>query len=68
MVQADRRASAERAELDGATGKIVLTGAPRLAQGGRTLEGEVITIWLDDERVDCDRCTLSFAGDAIGGG
>lgn len=68
VTQDGRRASAEHAELDGATGKIVLTGSPRLAQGGRTLAGEVITIWLDDERVDCDRCTLSFSGEAIGSG
>jgi lipopolysaccharide transport protein LptA len=68
VVQADRRATAEHAELDGASGKIVLTGSPRLSQEGRTLSGEVITIWLDDERVDCEHCTLALAGEAIGGG
>jgi len=68
IVQADREAVAENAELDGATGKVVLTGAPSLRQASRRLSGAVITLWLDDERVDCDRCTLSLEGEAIGVG
>ena len=66
--QAGRRAEAEQADLDGATGRIVLTGSPALLQERRTLTGERITIWLDDERVDCEQCTLTLNGDAIGGG
>jgi lipopolysaccharide transport protein LptA len=66
--QAGRRAEADQAVLDGATGRVVLTGSPALQQARRTLAGERIIIWLDDEKVDCQQCTLTLNGDAIGGG
>lgn len=67
----DRRAAAARAELVGATGKITLTGEPRLAEGVNTLVGERIILWLDDEKADCEGgpsgpCTLVVEGRALG--
>ena len=67
----DRRASAARAELVGATGKITLTGEPRLAEGVNTLLGERIILWLDEEKADCEGgpsgpCMLVVEGRALG--
>lgn len=67
----ERRASADRAELLGATGKITLTGKPRLAEGVNALVGERIILWLDDEKADCEGgasgpCTLVVEGRALG--
>lgn len=49
-----RSAHADRAELVGETGKITLTGNPRLAEGPNTLVGTSIVLWLDDERATCE--------------
>ena len=67
----ERRAEADRAELTGRNGKIVLTGKPRLSEGVNALAGERITLWLDDEKADCEGgsggpCTLVVAGSALG--
>lgn len=67
----DRVATAERAELDGRTGRIVLTGKPRLAEGVNTLEGARIELFLDDERATCEgaegeACRLVVEGSALG--
>lgn len=65
--QADRRATADRAVLVGASGQVVLTGGPPvLSDPLRRLAGERIVLWLDDERVECDSCKLILQGDAIG--
>lgn len=66
-----RHASAERAELVGRTGKITLTGRPKLSEGVNALEGERIVLWLDEERADCEGgaggpCRLVVAADALG--
>jgi len=65
-----RTATAERAVIVGETGQITLTGAPRLAEGVNTLQGEVITLFLDDERAVCEGkagspCRLSVDGSAL---
>lgn len=67
----EREATADRAELDGATGRVTLTGNPRLREGESELWGAVITLWLDDERANCEgaagqACRLVVAGSAIG--
>jgi lipopolysaccharide export system protein LptA len=66
-----RHASAERAELVGRTGKITLTGRPKLSEGVNALEGERIVLWLDEERADCEGgeggpCRLVVAAEALG--
>jgi len=65
-----RRATSAAAELDGATGKITLTGEPRLAEGPNTLVGHTIVLWLDDERATCEGvsatpCRLVVEGSAL---
>ena len=65
VVQGERRASGDRAELDADTGRVVLTGAPRIAEGPNQMTGERITLYLEDARVECDRCRLLVDGDAL---
>ncbi len=67
-----RRAEADRAELLARTGRITLTGNPRLAEDASTLVGARIVLWLDDEKADCEGaegtpCRLVVAGTALGG-
>ena len=52
--QPDRRAWAERAEYDVATGRILLEGEPRVMQGRDLLSGERITFWRDQQRLVCE--------------
>jgi lipopolysaccharide transport protein LptA len=61
-----RTATGERAELDGATGEVVLTGNPMLVEGSSRLTGEVVRLFLDDERLSCEKCHLVIDGSAIG--
>ncbi|MES2639637.1 MAG: LptA/OstA family protein [Myxococcota bacterium] len=66
----ERRAKSAAAELDGATGKIALTGEPRLSEGPNTLVGHTIVLWLDDERATCEGvagtpCRLVVEGSAL---
>ncbi len=66
-----RVARAAAAELVGPTGRITLTGSPRLADGPNELMGDSIVLWLDDERATCTGkagapCTLVVAGWAVG--
>ncbi len=65
-----RTARAERAVLDAASGEIVLTGGPRLAEGPNALEGTRIVLFLDDERARCEGaegapCRLVVDGTAL---
>jgi len=53
-------ATGAKAVLDQTDGSLVLTGSPRLAEGANTLVGERIRVFLDDERVECERCKLSI--------
>ena len=71
VVKGQRTASADHADLDGKTGRVTLTGSPRLAEGASELVGTTITLWLDDERATCEGdqgqgCRLVVAGSAIG--
>lgn len=71
VLRGEREATADKAELDGKTGRVVLTGNPRLREGASELVGAVITLWLDDERANCEgekgtECRLLVAGSAIG--
>ncbi len=61
VTHGERVARGERAVLDVAAGQLELTGAPSLVEGGRSLRGERIVLYLDDERLECDRCTLEIA-------
>lgn len=66
-----RLATAAQADLEGATGKVTLTGDPTLAEGPNALAGRVITLFLDDERATCEGdggapCRLVVDGSALG--
>ena len=50
IVQQDRIARGERAEYDYSTRAVVLTGSPSVVQGGNSVAGERITVFLGDER------------------
>lgn len=67
----ERHAVADHAELVGRTGRITLTGTPRLSEGVNALTGERIVLWLDEERADCEGgasgpCRLVVASGALG--
>lgn len=61
-----RTATGERAELHGETGEVVLTGHPTLVEGSNRLTGDVVRLFLDDERISCEKCHLVIDGSAIG--
>lgn len=71
LAQDDKKARAEVATYDVPTGRIVLAGGPpQVMQGRNIMEGEVITFWRDQQRVECKPkarlviYTEDFGGDA----
>jgi lipopolysaccharide export system protein LptA len=56
-----RVASGEHALLDVPAARLELTGVPSLQDGRRTLSGERIVLYLDETRLECERCTLAVA-------
>ena len=53
ITQLDRTAQSEVASYDVPSGKIVLTGKPRVTRGRDVLEGDVITYWRNEDRMIC---------------
>jgi lipopolysaccharide export system protein LptA len=54
LTQGDKKARADVATYDVASGRIVLAGGPpQVMQGRNILEGEVITFWRDQQRLEC---------------
>jgi lipopolysaccharide export system protein LptA len=54
LTQDDKKARAEVATYDVTSGRIVLAGGPpQVMQGRNIMEGEVITFWRDQQRVEC---------------
>lgn len=56
------------AELQLAAGVLTLTGQPRVSDGRSELTGERIVLHMDDERVECDNCTLVLPDPLRAGG
>jgi lipopolysaccharide transport protein LptA len=56
-----RVATGHRASLDLVSGELVLEGAPTVTEGERSLRGERIVLFLDDERLECERCSLEIS-------
>ncbi len=52
IVQQNRTGFADQAVYDSRNGRIVLTGSPRVVQGGDSITGKVITYYVDDEKSD----------------
>ncbi len=54
LTQDDKKARADLATYDVVSGKIVLAGGPpQMMQGRNILEGEIITFWRDEQRMEC---------------
>ena len=52
IVQLNRTGFADQAVYDSRNGLIVLTGTPRVVQGGDSISGKVITYYVGDEKSD----------------
>jgi lipopolysaccharide transport protein LptA len=63
--QGERQIQALEATLAVDTGRLELSGEPMLSEGGQTLKGQRIVIWLDQERLECEACTLVVRPDAV---
>ena len=55
IIQLNKTGFAEQAVYDSRNGRIVLTGNPRVVQGGDSITGKVITYYVDDEKSDVSR-------------
>ena len=54
LTQGDKKARADVATYDVKSGRIVLAGGPpQVMQGRNILEGDVITFWRDEQRLEC---------------
>jgi len=54
LTQGEKKARSDVATYDVISGKIMLAGGPpQVMQGRNILEGEVITFWRDEQRVEC---------------
>ena len=49
IVQQNRTGFSDQAVYDNRKGQIILTGSPRVVQGGDSISGKVITYFLDDD-------------------
>lgn len=58
IVQQNRTGFAAQAVYDSRNGRIVLTGSPRVVQGGDSISGKMITYYVDD-----DKSEVSSGGD-----
>ena len=58
IVQQNRTGFADKAVYDSRNGRIVLTGSPKVVQGGDSISGKVITYYVDD-----DKSEVSSGGD-----
>ena len=54
IIQEEKKAKAEKADYDVATGTIVLTGKPQITQGKDVVTGETITFFKNEDRVLVD--------------
>jgi len=65
LLRGDRVAHGERAVLTTKTGEVVLSENPVLVEGPHKMTGDTITLWLDEERVECEACRLVVDGQAV---
>lgn len=52
IIQQNRTGFADQALYESRSGRIVLTGTPRVVRGGDSISGKVITYYVDDEKSD----------------
>ncbi len=58
-------AIADRATLDLAARTLALEGNLRMADAGRSVTAQRVTVWLDEDRVVCDACSIAFTSDPL---
>lgn len=68
VTRGDRVLEAGRADLEVESGRLELTESPRLLEAGHRLEGRRVVMWLDQDRLECDACSLVFKGEAVAPG
>ena len=56
VVRESREAWAESADFDVRAGKVTLTGGPRVSEGATRISGDRILLFVDDERIECEKC------------
>lgn len=54
------KATSKKAEFEVETGKVVLTGSPRVTRQEDTLSGETITFWRKEDRILCEPNAMLF--------
>lgn len=52
IIQSNRTGFADHAVYDSRSGRIVLTGTPRVVQGGDSISGKVITFYVNENKSD----------------
>lgn len=52
IIQLNRTGFADQAMFESRSGRIVLTGSPRVVRGGDSISGKVITYYVDDDKSD----------------
>lgn len=50
IIQLNRTGFSDQAVYESSTGRIVMTGSPRIVQGDDRISGKVITYYVDDEK------------------
>ncbi|MFZ4856198.1 MAG: lipopolysaccharide transport periplasmic protein LptA [Desulfuromonadaceae bacterium] len=50
IVQQNRTGFSDQAVYESSTGRIVMTGSPRVVQGDDSISGKIITYYVDDEK------------------
>jgi lipopolysaccharide export system protein LptA len=50
IVQLNRTGFSDQAVYESSTGRVVMTGSPRVVQGDDRISGKVITYYIDDEK------------------
>lgn len=65
VTKGEVRATAEKALLTVDDGRVVLTGNATVVQGPHKMTGAAVTLFLDDEKVECRKCRVTVEGDAV---
>ncbi len=65
VVRGGREATGETAHLAVAEGRVALEGAPTVTYGPNRMTGDRIVLFLDDDRLECEKCRLEVAGAAV---
>lgn len=52
IIQLNKTGFSDQAIYENSTGRVVLTGTPRVVQGGDSITGKVITYFVDDDKSD----------------